>query len=79
MQLLYFSSIRDRLGTTAEEIDLPAEVRSVEDLIVWLHARHEDALAGLAILAAVDGTLASPDTSVVDAKIISVFPPMTGG
>ena len=36
MKLLYFAWVRERIGKTEETIDLPADVRTVGDLVGWL-------------------------------------------
>ncbi|MFB0922428.1 MAG: molybdopterin synthase sulfur carrier subunit, partial [Alphaproteobacteria bacterium] len=36
MKILYFAWMRQRIGTSSEEIDLPANVATVDELIDWL-------------------------------------------
>ena len=83
MKLLYFAWVRERIGKPDEEVDLPASVRTVGDLVAWLKGRGEEyAYAfenGHVIRAAIDHTHVKPDTAIAGAREIAFFPPMTGG
>ena len=83
MKLLYFAWVRERIGKPDEEVDLPASVRTVSDLVAWLKGRGEEyAYAfenGHVIRAAIDRTHVKPDTAIAGAREIAFFPPMTGG
>ena len=81
MKLLYFSQVRESLGKAQEELTLPAEVKTVEDLRQWLKARG-DCYAQIftdTIHVAVDQAYARPDTPITNAQEIAFFPPVTGG
>ena len=41
MKALYFASVRERIGKNEEEIDPPATVVTVGDLVDWLTTRDE--------------------------------------
>jgi sulfur-carrier protein len=82
MRLLYFASLRERIGTGEEEIDLPPEARTVADVIAFLSARDEAYAATFAsgtARAAVDKKHAKLDAPIAGAREIAFFPPMTGG
>ena len=83
MKILYFAWVRQRVGTGEENVDLPAQVATVADLINWLKGRDEtyaNAFADLrAIRAAVDQSLVPLDTPLTGAKEVAFFPPVTGG
>ena len=83
MKVRYFAWMKRTVGLPEEEVTLPAEVRTVGDLVVWLRARtagHAEALAaGAAFGAAVDQKTASFDASLADAREVAFFPPFTGG
>lgn len=83
MKVRYFAWMKRTVGVPEEEVTLPAEVRTVGDLVVWLRARsagHAEALAaGAAFGAAVDQKTASFDASLADAREVAFFPPFTGG
>ncbi|WEK05347.1 MAG: molybdopterin converting factor subunit 1 [Candidatus Devosia phytovorans] len=83
MKILYFAWLRERLNRGEEELTLPPEVVTVADLIDYLASRDE-AFAHAAekralIRAAVDAKLARPETSIIGAQTVALFPPMTGG
>jgi molybdopterin synthase sulfur carrier subunit len=82
MKLVYFASLREKIGLGEEEIDLPADLRSIADLIAWLSGRDEvyaEAFANKMARAAIDKRHAKPDAPIAGAKEIAFFPPMTGG
>jgi sulfur-carrier protein len=82
MRLVYFASLRERIGKNAEEVDLPPQVRTIAELIAWLSARDEAYAATFAdtiVRAAIDKKHAKLEASVVGAQEIAFFPPMTGG
>ena len=82
VKLLYFAWVRERVGKAEEEIDLPAGVATVGDLMAWLATRR-----GICprlrnpkvIRAAIDRTHVRADAAIAGAREIAFFPPMTGG
>jgi molybdopterin synthase sulfur carrier subunit len=83
IRMLYFAWVRERMGTGEELVDPPAAVTTVAALIDWLAAQspaHADALAERGRLrAAVDQAFVTPDASVIGAREVAIFPPVTGG
>ena len=83
MKVRYFAWMKRTVGMAEEEIDPPAEVRTVGDLVTWLRNRsggHAEALAeGAAFGAAVDKRTATFDVSIAGASEVAFFPPFTGG
>ena len=83
VKALYFAWVRERVGKTEEELDPPATVTTVGDLIAWLSKRgdsYADAFdKPLAVRAALDRVHARSDASIAGAKEVAFFPPMTGG
>ena len=83
VKLLYFAWVRERIGKPEEEIELPAGVRTVGDLMSWLSARGEEYAHAFenprVIRAAVDRAHVKADAAVMGAREIAFFPPMTGG
>ena len=74
--------MRERIGKSGEEVDLPEAVRTIADLIGWLAARDEYYAAPSPAAwrrAAIDKKHAKPETPIAGAKEIAFFPPMTGG
>jgi molybdopterin synthase sulfur carrier subunit len=83
VRLVYFAWVRERVGKTDEEVELPADVVTVADLVRWLRIRGEEyeyAFENEGIVrAAIDRTHVKPDAAVAGAREIAFFPPMTGG
>ena len=83
MKLCYFAWVRERVGKAEEEIDVPASVATVGELMVWLTSRGEEYAHAFAnpkvIRAAIDRTHVAPDAVLKGAGEIAFFPPMTGG
>ena len=83
VNVLYFASVREGIGTGQESIVLPADVTTVGDFLVWMRRRgpaFEAALAPeLGIRTAVDRSHAGEDTPIAGAEEIAIFPMMTGG
>lgn len=82
MRILYFAAVRERVGTGAEDVELPGAVETVADLVAWLCRRgpeYEVAFGSGPVLAAVDRLRVPNGASVSGASEIAFFPPMTGG
>ena len=83
MRLLYFASLRTRLGRAEEEVAPPPEVRDVAGLIAWMRGRGPAYAAALAdpaaIRVAVNQSYARPLHPVAAGDEVALFPPVTGG
>lgn len=83
MKILYFAWLRERLDRDSDEVDVPASVATVADLMDFLAARDEGfalATENRAIIrAAVDEELVGHDTPIKGARTVALFPPPTGG
>ena len=83
IRVLYFASLRERLGRDREELALPPEVRDIAGLRAHLGARggqwSELFADEESILAAVNQEMARDDTPVADGDEVGFFPPVTGG
>jgi sulfur-carrier protein len=83
VKLLYFAWVRERIGKAEEEVDAPANVATVGDLIAWLTGRGEGYAYAFenpkVIRAAIDRNHVRADTRIAGAREIAFFPPMTGG
>ena len=81
--LRYFAWVRERIGKTEEVVDLPAELRTVGDLVTWLAGRGEEYAHAFenpkVVRAAIDRSHVRPDAGLAGAREIAFFPPMTGG
>jgi molybdopterin synthase sulfur carrier subunit len=83
VKLVYFAWVRERVGVPEEEIEPPAGVATVADLVRWLKGRGEEYAYAFenegVVRAAVDRVHAKPDAPLAGAREVAFFPPMTGG
>jgi molybdopterin synthase sulfur carrier subunit len=83
VQLRFFASIREKLGTAQEIISLPDNVQTVGDLRQFLRERGSvwaEALAeGRALKMACNQQMVDAATRITDGCEIAFFPPVTGG
>lgn len=83
IRLLFFASLKERLGTSEEQIELPGNVQTVADLLSHLQGRGGPwrALLGVeeTVLVAVNQQMAQPDTTLEEGDEVGFFPPVTGG
>jgi molybdopterin synthase sulfur carrier subunit len=83
VKLVYFAWVRERIGRAEEEIEVPATVTTVSDLVGWLKRRgpeYEHALAEpKAIRVALDHVHAQGNAPLAGVREAALFPPMTGG
>jgi sulfur-carrier protein len=83
MKLRYFAWVRERVGKPEEDVEIPAGVVTVAELMAWLAKRGEEYAHAFenpkAIRAAIDRAHVKPQTSIKGAGEIAFFPPMTGG
>lgn len=75
--------MRERVGTSEEELSLPDDVTTVSTLLDWLKTRDEGFAAALEfpeiIRVALDQEHVQHDTPLGTPREIALFPPMTGG
>jgi sulfur-carrier protein len=83
VKLVYFAWVRERVGLPEEEVELPAGIATVADLVRWLKGRGEEYAYAFenegVVRAAVDKVHAKPDAPLAGAREVAFFPPMTGG
>lgn len=83
LTLMYFARLREALGVSSEQVDLPADVRDVAGLTVWLRNRggawEAELAAGRAFRIAVNQDMADGVTALKDGDEVAIFPPVTGG
>lgn len=79
----YFASIREKLNCAEESLQLPASVKSVEDLVKHLVQVHgalwAETLQSASVLVAVNQTVEKKNASIKDGDELAFFPPVTGG
>ncbi len=83
MRVLYFAWVREAVGKGEEEVSPPPEITTVAALAQWLAGRsagHAEAFATPDRLrAAVDQDFVPLEASIVGAREVAIFPPVTGG
>jgi molybdopterin synthase sulfur carrier subunit len=83
VKLLFFAGLREQLGTSSEEIELPAGVTTVAGLRAHLRGRggaYELALAEKKLLrSAINQDMAAPTAKLKAGDEVAFFPPVTGG
>jgi molybdopterin synthase sulfur carrier subunit len=83
VKVVYFAWVRERIGKPEEDIEPPAGVATVGDLVAWLAQRGEQYAYAFenpkVIRAAIDRSHVTSDTAISGAREIAFFPPMTGG
>ena len=83
IRILYFASLRERLGRDGEELDPPPGVETLGDLAAWLAGRGgpwTEAFAGSeTLMMAQDQEAADPATPLHEGAEVAFFPPVTGG
>jgi len=81
--VLYFARLREALGTSSEQLALPAGVRDLEGLRAVLVARggvwEQELAPSKPVRAAVNQTMAVGDVQIIDGDEVAFFPPVTGG
>ena len=81
IDIIYFSWIRERIGKSSERVETRAE--TIVELIEELKekdVRYSEVFSDLgSFRIAINQELASFDASIIEAKEIAFFPPMTGG
>ena len=82
-RIVYFSWVREMIGSEADEIDLPDHVKTVDDLIHFLRDYGDTHRAAMehdkVIRFAIDEEVAERSDPIGTPREIAVFPPMTGG
>jgi molybdopterin synthase sulfur carrier subunit len=83
MKVLYFARFRQIIGRSADEISVPGDVTTVQDLLSHLISSDANIASAFADLrtvkVAVDQNHCALDASIVGAKEVAFFPPVTGG
>ncbi|MGH7247996.1 MAG: molybdopterin converting factor subunit 1 [Pseudomonadota bacterium] len=83
MKVCYFAWVRERVGKAEEEIEPPAAIATVGELMAWLAGKGEQYAYAFenpkVIRAAIDRAHVRADARIEGAAEIAFFPPMTGG
>lgn len=83
VKVLYFASIREKIGAGAEDVDLPPGIATIEGVRQHLRARGgawAEALAeGKLLRTAVNQDMVPGGAPVKAGDEVAFFPPVTGG
>lgn len=81
IQLRYFASIREAIGSGSETLDTAAAtLASLRDELIARGGAHAEALArGRAVRASINQTMADESAALTDGAEVAFFPPVTGG
>ena len=83
MNIFYFALIREHIGTSSENIDLPTGVDTVDALLTHLENKGDNYKAAFAqsdlIRVAVNNEYVGLEHKITANDEIAIFPPMTGG
>jgi sulfur-carrier protein len=83
MTILYFAWLKEKVGKDEEQLNPPANVVTLDDLITWLTERgpgYADAFEDRDVVrAAIDQEFAEASDLIQGATEIAFFPPVTGG
>ncbi len=83
MKLVYFASVREAIGLSSEDRDIPYDARTVGDFVIWLRGQsleHAVALVDLSRLRfALDQNMVTADALLGAGEELAIFPPVTGG
>lgn len=83
MKLIYFARVREIIGKSEEQIDLPSNVNKVDDLLKYLISfgdEYESALSDIkSIHIACDEKHVDKNFKISGVKEVAIFPPVTGG
>ena len=82
-RLLYFAWVKEKTGVASEEVDIPAQVTTVAELMDWLKTRGPEFDHAFerseVIRAAINQKHVRHDATIGTAREIAFFPPVTGG
>ncbi len=83
MKVLYFAKVREAIGLSEENIDLPPDVKTVDDFLNYMISKDKKYDFALnnkdAIHIACDEEHVNKDFIINNTKEIAIFPPVTGG
>ena len=82
VQLRYFASLRETLGTGDEQVELPGDINDLSGLTRWLQNRDDtwkQALSDTRLHVAINQQIVNTNAAVNDGDEVAWFPPVTGG
>jgi len=83
MKLVYFASVREAIGLSSEDRDIPCDARTIGNFVIWLRGQSQEHAVALDDLSrlrfALDQNMVTADALLGDGKELAIFPPVTGG
>ena len=81
IQLRYFASIREAIGSGSETLDTAAAtLAALRDELIARGGAHAEALArGRAVRVSLNQTMSDESAALSDGAEVAFFPPVTGG
>jgi molybdopterin synthase sulfur carrier subunit len=83
VKLVYFASVREAIGLSSEDRDIPCDARTVGDFVIWLREQSQEHAVALDDLSrlrfALDQNMVTADALLGDGEELAIFPPVTGG
>ena len=83
IKIIYFASLKEKIGRADESIELPEGIDTLGKLIDHLSAIYspvwKDAIQSSTTLMAVNQEMTDTDSVIKDGDEIAFFPPVTGG
>ena len=83
MKIIYFSWLKETLGTSEENVKPPASIKNIDNLIKWLSAKsikHKKVfLKSKNIRCAINRQIVNKRSKIKNKDEIAFFPPFTGG
>ena len=83
MKLVYFASVREAIGLSSEDRDIPCDARTIGEFVIWLRGQSQEHAVALDDLSrlrfALDQNMVTADALLGDGKELAIFPPVTGG
>ena len=83
MVIKYFSWIRERVGKSEENFDLPSDVTTINELINYLNGlndQYKHAFAKRSLIKiAINKTYSPIESKISNNDEVAFFPPVTGG
>ena len=83
MKIIYFSWLKETLGTSEENVMPPASIKNIDNLIKWLSRKsmkHRKVfLKSKNIRCAINRQIVNKSSKIKNKDEIAFFPPFTGG
>ena len=83
LELRFFASLREALGTSQVNIDTPTSVKTIAELRIFLAQRGgvwaESLAEGKALRCALNHHMVDANTALQEGAEVAFFPPVTGG